>query len=371
MARESSGSRPKSGLGDVKSTGSRWPWGRDFGRRIRRRRLPLRASAKSWDGHVCDMQELANSPGFQRLRAEIITLAGLSRSDRVLDVGAGTGLLTLAAARDAAHVTALDISPSMCRHLEAKLARCAIDNVDVRVGTASELPLGDGSIDVILSNYCFHHLRDPDKRRALSEAIRVLRPGGRFVAGDMMFQIGLTHARDRAVMARFAGRMLRRGPAGLMRLLKNLPSRCQQTRRASRQHRLVAGRAQRGGLRRRPRAIPRARGRNCDRAPPRTTRPDARQPPDESDFDRSSLPQLTLLRPATKARASAEISRPAAAKLSESVPRTGPRQGSTLLLVLVSCRYRCAKPSLCFVWLSEHVSHPADAVDQRPRTRRL
>ncbi len=222
MAPENSGSRQESGPGDAKSTGSRSPWGRDSGRRTRRRRLPLRAPAKSWDGHVCDMEELANSPGFRRLRAEIITLAGLTRSDRVLDIGAGTGLLTLAAARDAAHVTALDISPSMCRHLEAKLARCAIDNVDVRAGTASELPLADGSIDVILSNYCFHHLRDPDKLRALSEAIRVLRPGGRFVAGDMMFQIGLTHARDRAVLARFAGRMLRLGPAGLMRLLRNL-----------------------------------------------------------------------------------------------------------------------------------------------------
>lgn len=184
--------------------------------------LPFLDRAKSWDGHVRDMEELADSPGFQCLRTEIISLACLQRSDRVLDIGAGTGLLTLDAAGGVAHVTALDISPAMCRHLDNKLTRRSINNVDVLTGTASELPLPDGSIDVVLSNYCYHHLTDLDKRRALSEVIRVLRPGGRFVAGDMMFQIGLRHARDRAVMARFAGRMLRRGPAGITRLLRNL-----------------------------------------------------------------------------------------------------------------------------------------------------
>ncbi len=186
------------------------------------RQLSVLGQAKSWDGHVRHIEELANSPGFQRLRAEIIKLACLQPNDRVLDIGAGTGLLTLAAARETAHVTALDISPAMCRHLEDKLVRSSIDNVDVLAGTASELPLADESIDVILSNYCYHHLKDADKRRALTEAVRVLRPGGRFVTGDMMFRIGLMDPRGRAVIANFARQMLRRGPAGMMRLLGNV-----------------------------------------------------------------------------------------------------------------------------------------------------
>lgn len=178
--------------------------------------------AKSWDAHVRHMEQLADSPGFRYLRAEIILLADLQPDDCVLDIGAGTGLLTLPAASQAAHITALDISPAMCRQLENQLVDHAITNVDVVVGNASELPLADGSIDIILSNYCFHHLRDADKRRALSEARRVLRPGGRIVTGDMMFQVGLRQARDRAVIARFAAQMLRRGPAGVARLVKNL-----------------------------------------------------------------------------------------------------------------------------------------------------
>jgi SAM-dependent methyltransferase len=176
---------------------------------------------KSWDGRTGDLEQLADSPGFLRLRQEIIALARLKASDRALDIGAGTGLLTLAAAPKVERVCALDNSSAMCRHLEAKLAGLAIANVDVVLASAVELPLADGSVDVVLSNYCFHHLADADKRRALDEVGRVLRPGGRLVIGDMMFRVGLGDARDRAVIGRFVGRMLRRGPAGVVRLLKN------------------------------------------------------------------------------------------------------------------------------------------------------
>jgi ubiquinone/menaquinone biosynthesis C-methylase UbiE len=167
------------------------------------------------------MEQLARTPGFVRLRAEIISLARLEPDDRALDVGAGTGLLTLAAAPEVNHVTALDISSAMCAHLEAKLVSRQILNVDVLVGNATELPVADTSVDVVLSNYCLHHLRDAEKREALAEIRRVLRPGGRLVIGDMMFRIGLSTARDRALIARLAGTMLRSGPAGLLRLVKN------------------------------------------------------------------------------------------------------------------------------------------------------
>ena len=53
---------------------------------------------KDWDDHVLDAEELARTDGFQRLRDQIVTLADPRPEDVVVDVGAGTGLLTLAVA---------------------------------------------------------------------------------------------------------------------------------------------------------------------------------------------------------------------------------------------------------------------------------
>ena len=220
-ARTSHRSPARNLFGSRSSTGAAlppWHVPRTSGRRVWR---PRWRCSKSWNDHVADVERLTDTPGFLRLRQEIIALARLGHEDRVLDIGAGTGLLSLAAAPEVGHVTALDISPAMCRHLDAKLVELPDANVDVLVGSATALPLAQGSADVVLSNYCFHHVSDADKRRALDEISRVLRPGGRLVIGDMMFRVGLRGTRDRALIMRFVRAMVRRGPAGVIRLLKN------------------------------------------------------------------------------------------------------------------------------------------------------
>jgi ubiquinone/menaquinone biosynthesis C-methylase UbiE len=181
----------------------------------------LPVSSKNWDRHVDHVEQMADSPGFQALRDLILRLAQLSTGDRLLDVGAGTGLLAQTAARDVARVIALDGSPAMCRHLERKFARLELANAEALLGDATDLPLSDNEIDVVVSNYCLHHLSDADKGRALVEIRRVLRPGGRLVFADMMFRIGIANRRDRSVIALMVKRMLRHGPSGAIRLLKN------------------------------------------------------------------------------------------------------------------------------------------------------
>ena len=177
--------------------------------------------AKDWDQHVEDAEELARTPGFQRLRDEIVALARPQPEDVVVDVGAGTGLLTLALAPSVRKVWALDILPAMVDYLTTKAASAEFDHVEVATATAASLPLVDHTASLLVSNYCLHHLPDEEKQRALREACRVLGPGGRAVIGDMMFTLQVTEQRNRRLILTKVKAIIRRGPAGFLRLIKN------------------------------------------------------------------------------------------------------------------------------------------------------
>ena len=95
-----------------------------------------------------------------------------------MDVGAGTGLLTLPLAET---VDARVGDRHRARHVRVPAGEGGQRrplNVKAVVAPATSLPLVEDSADLVVSNYCFHHLRRPDKMRALTEAARVLRPGG-------------------------------------------------------------------------------------------------------------------------------------------------------------------------------------------------
>lgn len=181
----------------------------------------MNAGAKNWDRHVADAEEVARGTGFQDIRDRIATLAAPVGSECAVDVGAGTGLLALGLARQVRHVWALDISPAMVDYLRVKAASADAPNLKAAVAAAVSLPLVDESADIVVSNYCFHHLGDAGKRRALAEAFRVLRPSGRLVFGDMMFTVALTNARDREIVSDKVRAMLSKGVPGALRLAKN------------------------------------------------------------------------------------------------------------------------------------------------------
>lgn len=197
--------------------------------------IGLRAQ-KDWDAYVVHAEEVARSPGFRDLRDRILTLAQPGPQTTAVDLGAGTGLLTLALAREGASVWALDISAEMCAYLSAKAESARLERVRVVRGSAVSVPLVDSCADLVVSNYCFHHLSSEEKLCALSEAHRVLRPGGRLIFADMMFSPSLGTPRDRRLLRQKTGAMLRRGPGGLLRLTKNaarvLTGRWEQPARA-------------------------------------------------------------------------------------------------------------------------------------------
>ncbi len=138
-----------------------------------------------------------------------------------MDVGAGTGLLTLALAERVASVWAVDSSQAMTECLREKARHGDLANVQVVHASAVGLPLGDSVADLVVSNYCFHELPNADKELALKEAMRVMRPGARLVIGDMMFSLNPVDSRDRKLVIGKVRTIARRGLPGVWRLLKN------------------------------------------------------------------------------------------------------------------------------------------------------
>ena len=126
------------------------------------------------------------SPGGPDEVARI--LEGLDLAGRtVLDVGCGSGGITLALARDfgAGRVIGLDVEAPVCAKARARVAAAGlVERIEIREVTPGPFPLADASVDVVFSKDSIVHI--PDKAALAREAFRVLRPGGWFAASDWL-----------------------------------------------------------------------------------------------------------------------------------------------------------------------------------------
>ena len=126
-----------------------------------------------------------------RLRKATVEQALIQSGDSVLDVGCGTGEVTIPAKRRAEHgrVYGIDPAPEMIAVARKKADRKGLD-IDFRVGVIEALPFPDSSMDVVTSSLMMHHLPDDLKVRGLAEIYRVLQPGGRLLIADFMRPTG-------------------------------------------------------------------------------------------------------------------------------------------------------------------------------------
>ena len=118
-----------------------------------------------------ELAESHNRPLFEA----VLDAAAVGPGTAVLDVGCGSGLTLVLAAERGAVPSGVDISPGLLA-----IARDRLPRADLRVADMESLPFGDAAFDAVTGVNAFQFAGDP--RRALREAARVTRPGGRVVA---------------------------------------------------------------------------------------------------------------------------------------------------------------------------------------------
>ncbi|MDQ7781074.1 MAG: methyltransferase domain-containing protein [Planctomycetota bacterium] len=125
------------------------------------------------------------------LRTGLIAKARIAPAHRVLDLGCGTATLTIMIKRAFPHaeVFGLDGDPEILGVARRKAAAARLD-IRLDEAQAAGMPYAESTFDRVVSSFVFHHLSGDTQRRALQEALRVLKPGGELHVADFAVMHG-------------------------------------------------------------------------------------------------------------------------------------------------------------------------------------
>lgn len=124
----------------------------------------------------------AQLPGHLDSIQMLLELSGVSNADTVLDVACGPGLVACEFAKNARHVTGIDITEKMIEQAKKRQQELKLTNVSWDIGTVLPLPYASESFSVVVTRYSFHHFIEP--KAVLSEMIRVCQAKGIVMIAD-------------------------------------------------------------------------------------------------------------------------------------------------------------------------------------------
>jgi ubiquinone/menaquinone biosynthesis C-methylase UbiE len=122
----------------------------------------------------------------QKLRELTISLAGVKPGDSVLEVGCGTGTLSLAAKRQAGpagRVFGIDVIPGMIEVSQRKAAQ-ANEEITFQLGSINDIPYAENQFDVVMCSFMIFHMSEGVRRKGFKEIYRVIKPNGRLLIVD-------------------------------------------------------------------------------------------------------------------------------------------------------------------------------------------
>lgn len=174
--------------------------------------------------------------GYKRLYQALIAQADLTDASRVLEIGCGTGNLTIRAKRAHPAVELVGSDPDPRALARARRKARGLAGIRFERGYAQQLPYADGEFDKVLSSMMLHHLDDEVKARAAKEIFRVVRPGGTLHLVDIVNDETTYDRRIARLMKRYGHAAPNLGDS-IPHLLSTAGFDCSEV--ATRQHRLL------------------------------------------------------------------------------------------------------------------------------------